>query len=71
MQHTTVATAVIHASPRSPARTASSQKNALARAQETAPRNRNPLTSVPVELAGDLVQADAEADGAAVRAGGG
>ena len=26
---------------------------------------------MPVELAGDLVQADAEADGAAVRAGGG
>ena len=63
--------AVIQASVLSPERTASSQKKALARAQETAPRNRNSLTSVPVELAGDLVQAEAEADGAAVRAGGG
>jgi hypothetical protein len=70
-QHATVANAVIQASVLSPERIASSQKKALARAQEIAPRNRNWLTLVPVELAGDLAQTDTEADGAAVRAGGG
>jgi hypothetical protein len=71
-QHATVTEAVIQASVLSPERTASSQKKALARAQEIAPTNqKEALTSlVPVELAGDLVQPDAEADGAAVRAGG-
>ncbi len=38
-QHTTTATAVIRASPLSPERTASSQKKALTRAHEVAPRN--------------------------------
>src|SRR3712207_5358785 len=70
-QQTTTAVAVIQARILSPERTARSQKKALARAQETAPRKRNWLTSVPVELAGDLAKCEAEADGAAVRAGGG
>ena len=57
-----MAVAVIQASILSPERTASSQKKALARAHEMAPRNRNWLTSVPVELAGDLAKGKAEAD---------
>ena len=58
-----MADAVIQASVLSPERTASSQKKALARAHETAPSNqKDAFTLVPVELAGDLVQADAEAD---------
>jgi hypothetical protein len=43
-QHTATATDVIRASLLFPERTASSQKKALARAQDTAPRNRDPLT---------------------------
>jgi hypothetical protein len=47
-QHTMTAVAVIQARVLSPERTASSQKKALARAQETAPRNRKLLILVPV-----------------------
>jgi predicted DNA-binding transcriptional regulator YafY len=48
-QHPTAATAVVQASALSPERTASSQKKALARAHEIAPRNQNDvLNSMPV-----------------------